>query len=57
MSGMWTWLIILGIAIILLAVLVWVGDRQRRGNRPGAQPGGEVSSRATGTTGTYHREL
>ncbi len=57
MWGMWTLVIIVGVATALLAAVVWVGNKQRRGNRPGEQPGGKVSSRATGTTKAYHKEL
>lgn len=54
---MWTLVIIVAVATAVLAAAVWVGNKQRRGNRPGDQPGGKVSSRATGTTNAYHREL
>ena len=53
---MWPWIIIAAIAVVLLAVVVRVGNRQRRGNRPG-DLGGKVSPKATGTTNTYHGEL
>ena len=54
---MWTLVIVGAIAVVVLAVLVRIGNRQRRADRPGAPGGGKVAPKATGTTDTYHREL
>lgn len=53
---MWTWVIVAVVFVVLLALVVRLGNRQRRGNRPG-DVGGKVSPKATGTTGAYYGDL
>jgi hypothetical protein len=54
---MWTFAIFSVVAVVLLGALAWIGHRQRRGDRHGAPGVGQPRTKASGTSGAYHREL
>lgn len=57
LAGMWTWIAVVVIGLAVLALLGWIGNRHRRGERPGDHGPRRTSSRATGTANTYHKDL